>query len=247
MKKVFLFSFSLATLVACSESGNEEMSATNESNGLSDDNADDRVEEIDESELNEAEEIAMDFIRYVRDIDRYRFEFELGPNELDHVVEYTDLSGEDMLIRTKIDSEGSPGATYQGITADYAITYQDYDNTYHYDDMTEEEDLTGAEILFWADGIEENIKESSLTYEGEEEINGAMAHKISDLQGNEYWFNQDNPMLLKVSLQNFDIVTTIIDFEEVEQFEEGFFQLEDVIPDDAEEEHPIGLEEEDEV
>ncbi|QKS71217.1 hypothetical protein FLK61_31390 [Paenalkalicoccus suaedae] len=217
MNNIYQVSISLTVIIIITACGESESEETNNDN------------------LNDAEEIATQFIRYVDDIEEYRYEFEINGEEKIHVVEYADLSADEVLWRSETDGSGS-GTLYQAVSGETLLNYNDHYNLYNYNEVTQQVDDTPADLLATRDGLESLIadEESSLTHEGEEEINGVMAHKISSGE-TAYWISTETSMLLKTNGSNPDTITTILNFEELEPFDEGFFELDDVISDDAKE------------
>ncbi|EZH66556.1 hypothetical protein DH09_11580 [Bacillaceae bacterium JMAK1] len=235
----------LSALSACSETEteNEDTSLTGVDNEVSEDDSDhEELEDIETEELNQAEEIATEFIRNVAEIERYRIEFEIAGEENDPLdtIEYADLFADPIHSRFESNEEETTGTMYQASDGQHVINYQDYYNVYNEEELPIEEDAA-ADLLNWASTLESNIAEedTSLTYEGEEEVNDVLTYKVIvsfDEGESEYWFDQETNMIVKRKTSaQFEQTITVWDFEEVDEFDEGFFQLEDVIPDDAEE------------
>ncbi|MFB4160971.1 hypothetical protein ACE1TF_13875 [Geomicrobium sp. JSM 1781026] len=227
MKMIPVFCFSVMMLPAMTACGDPE-----ESNGSAEGG-----EEIDTDDLNEAEEVALEFVEYVEGVNRYRMEYEIEGTEAMHVIEYADLL--EGFSRSETDGE-EDGIVYSAMGDEYSITYHDHFNMYNDEELSGVEDNV-TDLSLWATTLEANLsdEDATLTYEGEEEVDGVMTHRISsnyDDGESIYWFDQQSSMLVKYSLQrDLEQDVTIFDFEEIDEFEDGFFELEDMIPDDAEE------------
>ena len=225
-------------LVACGNGneGNNNEKGTgetedNEENGVDDENQDQEAVEIIESAIEIHEETNSYFEHMVNDSDDEESFSETETWYID------DEGSESFRQDAMTEEEESTTTTYTAIENGEAQMYHEEETTlYEYD---EDVGARGDSQDLYAQTLNSHLDDSEITLEGEDNVNGYDAYHITFDDGDmetEFWFDQETHYRVQEQVVEDEVTTVsaIHDYELDITYEEEIFQLDDVVPDEAE-------------
>lgn len=245
----------LLILAACNDTGENDA----EDNGNGTDTPE--VDQTEEGEVNEEEELLEGALDALSGIDqRYEeatitmemsldeeLEEELGGEENAETESSTtmhmyswQMNNEDGTVseRTEIETDGGPVEYSASDDSETSINYTEGDDTAYEIEMLDVE-ANPAEIQMEEDQIREMMDTHNITYEGETAVNEYDAHHFVFTDGEEeidYYFDTETFVIVQMEMSSNDgEVTTSMELEDYAldfDYDEGFFQLEDVLDDE---------------
>ncbi|GAJ98924.1 hypothetical protein [Geomicrobium sp. JCM 19055] len=167
-------------------------------------------------------------------------EEEDGEAEEREFVEYS-YSHEDGTVSTRNETmvDGEP-TEYTAGDSEYTLFYTEGDDVAYRVEQFEIED-DPADVNPMANQFEQFLEDYEVELVGEEEVNGFMSYHITfsdDVEVRHYWIEQETYEIVKMDNEHednpFRIGLDVLEFEESIDYDEAFFKLEDVLPEDVE-------------
>ncbi|GAF66838.1 hypothetical protein BTS2_3743 [Bacillus sp. TS-2] len=174
------------------------------------------------------------------DVDENITEEEEGVAQEEEILEYTYVH-EDGSVSTRTERviEGQP-TEYTAGDSEYSLQYTEGEDIAYRVEMF---DVEGdpADINPMNNQFDQYMEDYDVALEGEEEVNGYMTYHISFTGEEEvlhYWFDQETYEIIRMENEDeqnpFRITLDVIEYEHNIEYDEAFFQLEDVMPEDIE-------------
>jgi len=155
-------------------------------------------------------------------------------------VEYS-YNHEDGTVSTRNETivDGEP-TEYTAGDSEYTLFYTEGDDVAYRVEQFEIED-DPADVNPMANQFEQFLEDYEVELVGEEEVNGFMSYHIAfsdDVEVRHYWIEQETYEIVKMDNEHednpFRIGLDVLEFEESIDYDEAFFKLEDVLPEDVE-------------
>ncbi|EZH65307.1 hypothetical protein DH09_16860 [Bacillaceae bacterium JMAK1] len=163
-----------------------------------------------------------------------------GEAEEREFVEYS-YSHEDGSVSTRNETivDGEP-TEYTAGDSEYTLFYTEGDDVAYRVEQFEIED-DPADVNPMANQFERFLEDYEVELVGEEEVNGFMSYHLTfsdDVEVRHYWIEQETYEIVKMDNEHednpFRIGLDVLEFEESIDYDEAFFKLEDVLPEDVE-------------
>ncbi|MFB4159514.1 hypothetical protein ACE1TF_06485 [Geomicrobium sp. JSM 1781026] len=167
-------------------------------------------------------------------------EEETGVAQEEELIEYI-YHHEDGSVSNRMERmiDGEP-TEYTAGDSEYTLTYtEDEDVAYRVEQVDVEGDP--ADVNVRENQFDQMMEDYEVTLEGEEEINDYMTYHLTFSDEEEvrhYWIDQDTFEVIRLENEHaenpFRITFEVLEYELDIDYDEAFFQLEDVIGDDVE-------------
>ncbi|KYG29594.1 hypothetical protein [Alkalihalobacillus trypoxylicola] len=172
------------------------------------------------------------------DVDENITEEEEGVAQEEEILEYTYVH-EDGSVSTRTERivEGQP-TEYTADDSEYSLQYTEGEDIAYRVEMF---DVEGdpADIHPMNNQFEQYLENYDVVLEGEEEVNGYTTYHVSFTGEEEvlhYWFDQETYEVIRMENEDeqnpFRITLDVIEYEHNIDYDEAFFLLEDVMPED---------------